>query len=203
MRPILGWARYRHADRGSVPVRRRHAPGRRHHRRVGAERRARDSPVAEVDPAAVRIALPAALAIAALVGLAVWQHRCESRLASPASAPAAEAALERRFLALPSAQRIRDEHRIFAGEPHMAGSPRDRALMERTRDRFASFGLEQVEVTTHEVLLPWPEEVGWRWSRRSPGAHRCARSLLQRTRTPPSRRKDRACPSTPTRHPAR
>ena len=41
----------------------------------------------------------------------------------------------------------------------MAGSARDRELWLRTRDRFVEFGLEDVEVTTHEVLLPWPEEV--------------------------------------------
>ena len=72
---------------------------------------------------------------------------------------AAEAGLERRFLSLPSRDRIRDEHRVFAGEPHLAGSDRDRELMLRTRDRFIEMGLERVEVTTHAVLLPWPEEV--------------------------------------------
>jgi N-acetylated-alpha-linked acidic dipeptidase len=107
----------------------------------------------------VRIGLPAVLAIAALALIAVWQRPVRVPFGfTPVSAPG-ETALERRFLTLPSAERIRDEHRIFAGEPHMAGTPRDHALMERTRDQFASFGLEQIEVTTHEVLLPWPEEV--------------------------------------------
>ena len=41
----------------------------------------------------------------------------------------------------------------------MAGTPRDRELMLRTREQFEAFGLEDVEVTTHDVLLPWPEEV--------------------------------------------
>ena len=36
MRPILGWAQYPHADRRTVPLRLRHAPGRRHHRRCPA-----------------------------------------------------------------------------------------------------------------------------------------------------------------------
>jgi N-acetylated-alpha-linked acidic dipeptidase len=107
----------------------------------------------------VRIGLPAALAIAALVLIAAWHRPVRvpfgfTRLSAPA-----QAALERRLLPLPSAERIRAEHRIFAGEPHMAGTERDRVLMERTRDQFASFGLEQIEVTTNEVLLPWPEEV--------------------------------------------
>ena len=41
----------------------------------------------------------------------------------------------------------------------MAGSARDRELAEWTRDRFRISGLEEVTITTHDVLLPWPEEV--------------------------------------------
>jgi N-acetylated-alpha-linked acidic dipeptidase len=67
--------------------------------------------------------------------------------------------LERRFVTLPSANRIRDAHRFLADKPHLAGSPRDRQLAEWTRDRFREYGLEQVEITTHEVLLPWPQEI--------------------------------------------
>jgi N-acetylated-alpha-linked acidic dipeptidase len=107
----------------------------------------------------VRIGLPASLAIAALVFLAVWRHPVRVPFGFTRDTAGLEIALEREFRALPSADRIRDEHRIFAGEPHMAGTARDRALMEYTRNRFASFGLEDIEVTTHEVLLPWPEEV--------------------------------------------
>ena len=107
----------------------------------------------------MRIAIPAALAIAALAFIAAWQRPVRVPFGFTRGTAAAQAALERRFLALPSAESIRDEHRIFAGAPHMAGTARDHELMERTRDRFASYGLEEVEVTTHEVLLPWPEEV--------------------------------------------
>jgi N-acetylated-alpha-linked acidic dipeptidase len=107
----------------------------------------------------VRIGISAALAIAALAFIAVWQRPPRVPFGFTRGTAAAEAAVERRFLALPSAESIRDEHRIFAGAPHMAGTARDHELMERTRDRFASYGLEEVEVTTHEVLLPWPEEV--------------------------------------------
>ena len=79
------------------------------------------------------------------------------RLLASAAQPQ-QAAIERRFLGLPSADRIRDAHRFFAGEPHIAGSPRDRELAEDVRDRFTASGLEEVAITTHEVLLPWPEE---------------------------------------------
>jgi len=41
---------------------------------------------------------------------------------------AAERTLERRFLALPSADRARDDHVFLTAEPHIAGSPRDRKL---------------------------------------------------------------------------
>lgn len=70
----------------------------------------------------------------------------------------AEDALERRFRQLPDTGRIRDELRTFAAAPHLAGSDRDRELMEHTRDRFAAAGFDEVELTTHEVLLPWPRE---------------------------------------------
>jgi N-acetylated-alpha-linked acidic dipeptidase len=66
---------------------------------------------------------------------------------------------ERKFLALPDAERIRQAHLFLADQPHMAGTPRDRQLADWTRDEFVKYGLEDVEITTHEVLLPWPEEV--------------------------------------------
>jgi N-acetylated-alpha-linked acidic dipeptidase len=109
----------------------------------------------------VRVAIPAVavFAICGLALIAVWQRPVPVPFGFSANTAAAEQALERRFLELPTADRIRDEHRVFAGRPHMAGTERDRELMELTRDRFISFGLDDVQVTTHEVLLPWPEEV--------------------------------------------
>src|SRR5439155_8999604 len=44
-------------------------------------------------------------------------------------------------------------------EPHVAGSPRDRALAEWVRDRWREYGLEQVAITEHEVLLPYATDV--------------------------------------------
>lgn len=107
----------------------------------------------------MRIGIPAAFAVVALAWLAVWHHPVRVPFGFTPDSAATEAALEHQFLSLPQADRIVAEHRVFAGEPHMAGTDRDRALMEYTRERFAAFGLEDVEVTTHEVLLPWPEEV--------------------------------------------
>jgi N-acetylated-alpha-linked acidic dipeptidase len=58
-----------------------------------------------------------------------------------------------------SADQIRDFHQFLAADPHVAGSPRDRVLAEWTRDKFKEFGLEDVSITEHEVLLPYPEQV--------------------------------------------
>ncbi len=71
----------------------------------------------------------------------------------------AERREESRFMSLPSAERIRDAHRVLTDKPHVAGSDRDRVLAEWTRDQFVSAGLERVEIAAHDVLLPWPIEV--------------------------------------------
>lgn len=72
---------------------------------------------------------------------------------------AAERDLERRFLALPSADRAREYHRFLTLEPHVAGSDRNRALAEWMRDRWREYGLDDVEIVQHDVLLPWPESL--------------------------------------------
>ena len=72
---------------------------------------------------------------------------------------APERSIEQRFLSLPDPARLREEHAVLAGEPHPAGSERDYELTLRTRDHFVAAGLEDVEITTHEVLLPRPQEV--------------------------------------------
>jgi N-acetylated-alpha-linked acidic dipeptidase len=68
-------------------------------------------------------------------------------------------ALESRFQESVDADRIRDFHKEYAAKPHVAGTPRDRELAEWTRDRWREYGLEDVDITEHEVLLPYPEEV--------------------------------------------
>lgn len=71
----------------------------------------------------------------------------------------AQQRLERRFLALPDPARIREAHAFLAGKPHVAGSPRDKELADWTARTFTIVGLDDVSVSTHEVLLPWPLEV--------------------------------------------
>jgi N-acetylated-alpha-linked acidic dipeptidase len=70
-----------------------------------------------------------------------------------------ERRLEYRFLSLPTAARARDAHAFLTAEPHVAGSVRDRVLAEWVRDRWREYGLEQVEIVEHEVLLPYATTV--------------------------------------------
>jgi N-acetylated-alpha-linked acidic dipeptidase len=76
-----------------------------------------------------------------------------------ARSSATERRLEYRFLSLPSPAKAREAHAFLTADPHVAGSPRDRALAEWVRDRWREYGLEQVEIVEHEVLLPYPTEV--------------------------------------------
>jgi N-acetylated-alpha-linked acidic dipeptidase len=101
-----------------------------------------------------------ALAVAATALLtAAWQRPDTGSFGFTRPAAAVQQRVERRFLARPSADRIRDAHQVLTDQPHLAGSARDRALAEWTRVRFERSGLDEVAITTHDVLLPWPEEV--------------------------------------------
>ena len=75
------------------------------------------------------------------------------------SSARAQLALEKRFLAEPDAERIRQLHRELTRKPHPAGSPRDRELAEWTAKHFADAGMQDVQIVTHEVMLPRPIEV--------------------------------------------
>jgi N-acetylated-alpha-linked acidic dipeptidase len=72
---------------------------------------------------------------------------------------ATEHRVESRFLALPSEGRIREFHKYLSAEPHVAGSPRNRHLAEWQREQWIAWGLEDVHIVTHDVLLPYPQEV--------------------------------------------
>jgi N-acetylated-alpha-linked acidic dipeptidase len=106
----------------------------------------------------MRLWLPLAALIAALVTVA-WQYADTELRGFTNARASAHLDLEKRFLTLPNADRIREVHRFLTDQPHMAGTARDRELAEWTRDRFREDGLDDVEITTHDVLLPYPEEV--------------------------------------------
>ena len=61
--------------------------------------------------------------------------------------------IERTVGRFPSTRRIEADHRFLTAEPHPAGSPRDRALAEWTRDEWRAAGLDEVEIVEHQVLL--------------------------------------------------
>ena len=104
-----------------------------------------------------------ALAVAVTLTLAwsavAWQRQAAPPLGFRADSARAYLDIERRFLRLPSSDRIRDAHLVYTEKPHVAGSERDRELADWTRDQFRAAGLSDVDITTHEVLLPWPEDV--------------------------------------------
>jgi N-acetylated-alpha-linked acidic dipeptidase len=106
----------------------------------------------------IRLGIALALCIAALL-TAAWRQPGTSPLGFSRARGEAQANLERRFLSLPSTDRIRDAHRFLTSKPHPAGSTRDGELAQWMRERFEEFGLESVTIATHEVLLPWPEDV--------------------------------------------
>jgi N-acetylated-alpha-linked acidic dipeptidase len=99
------------------------------------------------------------VAVLAMVGTAALGAQSADGIFgfTPGSA-AAERTLERRFLALPSADRAREYHRFLTQEPHVAGSERNRALAEWVRDRWIEYGFDEAEIVEHDVLLPWPVE---------------------------------------------
>ena len=100
----------------------------------------------------------AALTLLALA--ATLAYRDEPRLFgfAPASARS-QRTLEQRFLSEPDAARIRAAHRQLTSRPHPAGSPRDRELADWIAQQFRNAGMEDVELTTHEILLPEAGEV--------------------------------------------
>ena len=67
---------------------------------------------------------------------------------------AAQQAVERTIARFPSTRRIEADHQFLTAEPHAAGSPRDRALAEWTRDQWRTAGLDDVQIIEHRVLLP-------------------------------------------------
>jgi len=66
--------------------------------------------------------------------------------------------IEQRIARFPSTRRLEADHRFLTSEPHMAGTPRDRALAEWTRDQWRAAGFDNVEIVEHDVLLPYPGE---------------------------------------------
>jgi N-acetylated-alpha-linked acidic dipeptidase len=101
------------------------------------------------------------LAVAtALVVAASWPLPERARpFGFSAASARTQSALEQQFLAQPDPVRIRETHRLLTSSPHPAGSARDKELADWTAQQFRLAGMEDVRITTHEVLLPRPVEV--------------------------------------------
>ncbi len=87
--------------------------------------------------------------------------------AGPHAAPAAvfgykdfsqQAALEAKFLAVPSARLAGEELKTLTAEPHMAATPRDHETAEYVAQMFRAAGLE-TEIVPYRVLLNQPSVV--------------------------------------------
>jgi N-acetylated-alpha-linked acidic dipeptidase len=110
--------------------------------------------------ASLRLFVPAFLcALCLLSALPFVESQTLGIYGFAASSVTAQRSLESRFQQSVEADSIRDFHKEYAAKPHVAGSPRDRELAEWTRDRWREYGLEEVDITEHEVLLPYPDEV--------------------------------------------
>jgi N-acetylated-alpha-linked acidic dipeptidase len=72
----------------------------------------------------------------------------------------AQRSLEQRLISRADPARVREVHRELTRLPHPAGSVRDRELADWIARQYTEAGLEDVRVTTHEVLVPRPLEVG-------------------------------------------
>ena len=104
-----------------------------------------------------RLVTTLTLLAAALVA-AAWRQPSTGPFGFTSASARTYLALEGRFIDLPSPDRIRDAHVHLSAKPHVAGSARDRELAEWTAERFREYGLDDVQITTHDVMLPLPEE---------------------------------------------
>ncbi|HUX44784.1 MAG TPA: M28 family metallopeptidase [Terracidiphilus sp.] len=70
----------------------------------------------------------------------------------------AQAALEEKFLAVPSARLAGEELKILTAQPHMAATPEDHDTALYVARKFREAGLE-TEIVPYRVLLNWPKVV--------------------------------------------
>jgi len=107
-------------------------------------------------------------ALAWLVALLVLTLCARTALApsAQAAAPAipgfldsaAQAALEKQFLAVPDPKLAREHLRILTAEPHIAGSPEDRKTAEYVAQKYREAGLE-TEIVEYKVWLNYPAQI--------------------------------------------
>lgn len=72
--------------------------------------------------------------------------------------PAAQAELERQFMAVPDRKLAEEHMRILTKAPHIAGSPEDKETADYVAQKFREAGLA-TQVLEYKVWLDYPEEV--------------------------------------------
>ena len=72
--------------------------------------------------------------------------------------PAAQAALEKQFLAVPDPKLAEEHLRILTSAPHIAGSPEDRKTAEYVAQKYREAGLE-TEIVEYKVWLNYPAQI--------------------------------------------
>ena len=72
--------------------------------------------------------------------------------------PAAEAAAEARFLAVPDPKLAEDHLRRLTKAPHMAGTPEDKATADYVAQKFRAAGLD-TEIVEYKVWINYPLEI--------------------------------------------
>ena len=103
-----------------------------------------------------RLAFAAALGV---VSIACSRTEAPPSLGSTRASEAQLRALERALVDRTDPVRVRESHRELTRRIHPAGSARDRELADWIAQRFKDAGLEDVRLSTHEVLLPRPLEL--------------------------------------------
>ncbi len=71
---------------------------------------------------------------------------------------AAQAEVEKRFMAVPSAELAEDHLRALTAVPHIAGSPEDRATAEYVARKYREAGLD-TQIVEYRVWLNYPAEI--------------------------------------------
>ena len=103
--------------------------------------------------------LPAVAAAAFLATACASPERSTLPLGFTRASADAQRSLEQRLIARADPAQVREVHRELTRLPHPAGSNRDRELADWIARQYTEAGLEDVRVTTHEVLVPRPLDV--------------------------------------------
>jgi len=103
-------------------------------------------------------------ALAALAALALAAIIAAGNSAAPifgfsGESLAAERRVDARFIGLPSERRARSFHHHLTASPHPTGSARNQHLAAWQREHWLAWGLDDVHLVTHEVLVPSPREI--------------------------------------------